>query len=557
MSTDCRISFRLMDVTAVDDATLAAPDSKPWIDLYQLHDEAGVLKPWATLEGDGIPLDGSRILFPDVPAQEYMGWWSNSMSGPDGKFASPPKLAITFSQPHTSVGLTLIFDSVVNEWASDMHIAWYGQDGAVLHEEDFAPTYADATYGPLVEDYYKIVITFAATNKPYHYLKMSGIRYGVLKMFSGDDLISANVVEEVDPLSAELRINMLYYRFYSPGGEFDMLNLSGAYRAFQQRQEMSVIAEVDGNEVDVGTYYLQEAVTDGNVTDTTCTDLMGVIDGTEYMGGLWLDGITMGDLVCEIMASANALDMYDLDPALSGIVLKGYLPICTHREALQQAAFAVGALVSCARGDRIRIFPPPTSVSATIAPDDKVIGHNLTQRELVTGVEVYVHNYSLAADASELFAEECQPGDRLVKFSAPATGLSCTGATIAEQGANWARLTVAAAGKVTLTGKTYEDQTSLVGSVYMANLPANTRPNVMTVEDCTLMADALAMAQRVYDHYQQRVVERGDLFPGSWQPGDKVRVEQLSGRALTGMIASMDIDLTGGYISGVEVVGNA
>lgn len=557
MRTDCRISFRLMDVTAADDATLSAPDSKPWIDLYQLHDETGTLKPWATLEGDGIPLDGSRTLFPDSPAREFMGWWSNSMSGPDGRFTTPPKLIITFSQPHTSVGLTLIFDAVVNEWASEMHIAWYGQSGAVLYEEDFAPTSANATYGPLVEDYYKIVITFKATNKPYHYLKMSGIRYGVLKMFGGDDLISANVVEEVDPLSAELRINMLYYQFYSPGGEFDMLNLSGAYRAFQQRQEMTVTAEIDGREVDIGTYYLQEAVTDGNVTDTTCTDLMGVIDGTEYMGGLWLDGVTMDDLVREIMASANGVDMYDLDPALAGVVLKGYLPICTHREALQQAAFAAGALVSCARGDRIRIFLPPSSVSDTIAPDDKVIGHNLTQRELVTGVEVYVHNYSLAADVGELFAEDCQTGDRLVKFSSPATGLSCTGATIAEQGANWARLTVTTAGKVTLTGKTYEDQTSLVGSVYMPNLPANTRPNVMTVEDCTLMADAQAMAQRVYDHYQQRVVERGDLFSGPWQPGDKVRIEQPSGRALTGMVTSMDIDLTGGYISGVEVVGSA
>ncbi len=557
MRTDCRISFRLMDVTAVDDAKLAAPDSKPWIDLYQLHDETGTLKPWATLEGDGIPLDGSRILFPDAPAREYMGWWSNSMSGPDGRFATPPKLTISFTQPHTSVGLTLIFDATVGEWASDMRIVWYDQSGAVLHGEDFAPVAADATYGPLVEDYYKIVITFRGTNKSYHYLKLSGIRYGALKVFGGSDLISANVVEEVDLLSDELRINMLYYRFYSPGGEFDMLNLSGAYRAFQQRQKMSVVEVIDGVETDVGTYYLQEAVTDGNVTDTTCTDLIGVIDGTEYMGGLWLDGVTMGDLVRDIMTSANAVDMYDLDPALSGVVLKGYLPVCTHRAALQQAAFAAGALVSCARSSKVRIFAPTSGVSHTIGTDDKVVGHQLTQRDLVTGVEVYVHNYSLPSDTGELFAEDCQPGDRLVKFSAPATGLACTGATIAAQGVNWARLSVPAAGKVTLTGKSYEDQTSLGGSVYIPNLPANSKANVLTVEDCTLMADAQAMAQRVYDHYQQRIVEHGDLFPGPWQPGDKVKINQVTGKALTGMVTSMEIDLTGGYISSVEVVGSA
>ena len=91
----------------------------------------------------------------------------------------------------------------------------------------------------------------------------------------------------------------------------------------------------------------------------------------------------------------------------------------------------------------------------------------------------------------------------------------------------------------------------------MPDLPANSKANVMTVEDCTLMENAQAMAQRVYDHYQQRIVEQGDLFPGAWQPGDKVQLQQTSGNALTGMITSMDIDLTSGYISSVEVIGSA
>ena len=557
MSTRCEISFRLMDVTAVDDATLSATNYKPWSDLYQIHDETQTLDPWATLEGDGIPLDGSRLLFPDNPSQEFMGVWSSTLSGSDGVFAVPPTLTVTFTEPHTSVGLTLVFSESTGDWICDMHIAWYGQSGNVIHEEDFTPVSANASYGPLVEGYYKIVITFLTTNKPYHYLKLSGLRYGVLKVFGDNDLISANVIEGVDLLSDELRINMLYYQFYSPSGEFDILDPSGAYRAFQLRQDMAVTEWINGEPMDMGTYYLQEAATDGNVTDVTCTDLLGVIDGTEYMGGLWLDGITAGDLVSDIMASAGVADLYELDAGIAGITLKGYLPICTHRAALQQVAFAAGALVSCARSNMIRIFKPSTDVLDTISPDDKVVGHSLTQRELVTGVEVYVHHYSLSDESSELFSEECQVGDRLVKFSSPAAELSCTGATIADKGVNWARLTVSEAGTVTLTGKTYEDQTSLGGSVTMPDLPANSKANVMTVEDCTLMENAQAMAQRVYDHYQQRIVEQGDLFPGAWQPGDKVQLQQTSGNALTGMITSMDIDLTSGYISSVEVIGSA
>ena len=103
---------------------------------------------------------------------------------------------------------------------------------------------------------------------------------------------------------------------------------------------MAVTEWMDGDPMDMGTYYLQEAATDGNVTDVTCTDLLGVIDGTEYMGGLWLDGITVGDLVSDIMASAGVSDLYELDADIARITLKGYLPICTHRAALQQVAFA-------------------------------------------------------------------------------------------------------------------------------------------------------------------------------------------------------------------------
>ena len=79
------------------------------------------------------------------------------------------------------------------------------------------------------------------------------------------------------------------------------------------------------------------------------------------------------------MTSADAAAYYDLAPSLAGIVIKGYLPVCTHREALQQVAFALGAVVSCARSDNIRIYPLPPATS-TITPHDKAAGHRQVQR---------------------------------------------------------------------------------------------------------------------------------------------------------------------------------
>ena len=47
------------------------------------------------------------------------------------------------------------------------------------------------------------------TNRPGRYLKLAGIDYGVYLHFSGDEIIKARVLEECDPLSAEISINTL------------------------------------------------------------------------------------------------------------------------------------------------------------------------------------------------------------------------------------------------------------------------------------------------------------------------------------------------------------
>ena len=298
-------------------------------------------------------------------------------------------------------------------------------------------------------------------------------------------------------------------------------------------------------------------VKDQHAVTIDCIDYVGLMDQTEYMGGLWLDGITAGDLLADIMQSAGIED-YEIDAELAAATVKGYLPINTHREALRQLAFAIGAMVTCARGDKLHVIRAPTAASSTIQPHDKVTGHYQEQREYVSGVEVYVHDYvlgGLSNNTTELFSADCDIGEQLVKFSSPATKLSCSGASILESGVNYARLNVAVAGMVTLTGRVYEDQTSLGGSVYAAQMPAGARVNVKTFEDCTLSADPQQTAQRIYDYYQQRVEDTGDLFPVAAAAGDKVGLQTSGSRTLTGVVESMDIDLYGGGIAKAVVVG--
>lgn len=555
MKTDCEILFELFDVTARRDGAPRAEDRQPWVKLGELHEEDQAIDKYGTLEGQGCPLDGKWALFPAQPEHAFLGLWTVSQTGEDGRFAQPPQLWVDFTQPHSSIGLTLTFAEASQDWADSLRVRWYGEQSQLLADRTYAPDQAVYFCDQQVERYFRLEFTFYSTNKPYHFLKLTGIEYGARLNLTGDRLISANVVEELDPISDTVRVGMLYFQFHSPAGTFDLLNLTGAYKMFQANQRARVTAWQDGQRLDMGDYFLQEAESDGSMTSLTCTDLTGVIDGTEYLGGMWPDGIAAGALIADIMRSAETWEDYTVHPSLVGVVVKGYLPICTHREALHRVAFAIGACVSGARGRKLRIFPLSRDSPYAITPDEKLAGHTITLRELVTGVEIYADQYSPTETQSELFREHCQPGERFIRLHAPASSLSCTGAVLLESGVNWACVRVDAPGDVTLSGCVYDVQSSLAGSVSAAQMPVNARQNVISLTGCTLIADAQAQAARIFDHYQQRLLESGDLLPGRWETGDQVRVLRQGGNALTGTITALDIDLTGGGITHAEIIG--
>lgn len=557
MRTETEISYEMVDPTAAEDGALSVTDKQPWADLDELHDHTDgrtTAGKWATCEPDEFILDGTFELLPDDPSTVDTGLWSQAQSGKDGQFAEPPVLTVTFSQPHTSLGVTLTFSEPTDDWCSALTARWYDADGALLAEQDFAPDKAVYFCDKLVQDYYKIMIIFRATNKPYRFLKLFRIDYGLIENLTDSRITEASLLEEADPISATVSVNTFRFGFHADR-RFDLLDLTGAYAVFQQQQIVRVRQKVDGVRRSMGLFFTDTpAVEDQRVVTIDCIDFVGLMDQTEYMGGLWLGGITAGDLLADIMQSAGIED-YEIDAELAAVTVKGYLPIDTHREALRQLAFAIGAMVTCARGDKLRVIRAPAAASSTIQPRDKVTGHYQEQREYVSGVEIYVHDYALGQNSTELFSGDCQVGEQLVKFSSPATELYCSGATIVESGVNYARLNVATTRTVTLTGTTYEDQISLGGSVYAVHMPADARANVKTFEDCTLTADPQTVAQKIYEYYQRRVEDTGDLFPVAAAAGEMAALQTTGGRTLTGIVESMDIDLYGGGIAKAVIVG--
>ena len=226
MRTNTRVEFGLYDVTARGDSAPSCTTAKPFCNLGcdLLLESVPSQNKYGTLEREQWLMDGSFSFFPEVPEQYFWGLWSTTQSDKSGVFADPPVLDITFTQDHSSSGLTLHFYSPTEDWASRVKIQWFSQDGGLISTALFQPNAVDYYCAKKIENYRRIRIYFLETNRPGRYLKLAGIDYGVYLHFSGHEIVEAHVLEECDPISSEISINTLNVSLYNKEGRFSILN---------------------------------------------------------------------------------------------------------------------------------------------------------------------------------------------------------------------------------------------------------------------------------------------------------------------------------------------
>lgn len=557
-TTRCEILFRMVDVTAHDDSTPSCEDVQPFVNLQQLKEDELKVANYATLERNHFVLDGSMKLFPDSPSTEKMGLWSKSRSGADGLFPAPIVLDVKFKEPHSSLGLMFRFQEYTNDYCNHLSITWYGGDGGQLSSQEYWPDSAYYFCDHQIHEYSRVAITFYEANRADRYLRVAEVIFGVVRIFGDSNLISATALEETDPVSTQLKINTLNFKFHSDG-EFSLLDMRGVWSFLQWKQKMHVYETVSGEKAYLGAYYLDEPEAESeNETSMKCIDLLGVIDQTTFKGGMYVDK-PAADLIKEIMISAGESGGFALDEALASIKLDGWIPICTHREALHQVAFAIGAVVDCSRSEQIRLYPFPTTASGTVGYDCKVIGHQVKLETLVTGVEITAHTYTPAepTDQDQELQNGFLPvGVHEITWQQPIHTLSISGATLAEHGVNYAKVNVVTEGTVVVKGKPYHDNAVVCGA-YLPELPPGAKANIRRADGATMVSAKSApdVAKRLYDYYQLRYQDSGSILLSSDQVGQRVMLESMDGQRIDGIVESLEIDLTGGYLAKTKITG--
>lgn len=319
----------------------------------------------------------------------------------------------------------------------------------------------------LAANYNNMIITF---NNESRFTRLDYIDYGTVLKY-GDSLAkkvkSALLTEEVDILSTTLPINESSIEVIDELGLFEITNPKSYYQFLQKRQRFKIYETIDGVTSLVAIHYLKEwSQTKEMLASFSLQDVIGLMSETTFYGGMY-ENVKASALIEEIM-NDYGFSNYSIDDNLKNIELTGYLKKQTHREALQQVAFALGACVSTSRIEGISIFKPNLENNGIIDSDRKLISkaHEITQKDLVTGVSLTAHAYSVDdSKTAQALKGTFNPGTYRTTFSSPYTDLSITGGTITSSNCNYADIKVEEAGEVIINGYKYEDH----GVIYSQN----------------------------------------------------------------------------------------
>lgn len=479
------VLYRDIAVGADEDAAIETTNTAAFSETDQLpfgltHEPVAVLEPNSWL------LDGTRVF----RETQRISFWSETLSGSDGVFSDPPVITISFNEQYSAMGLTFTFDPATGEYCSSMNIKWY-QGETLKSEMDFTPDKSVYFCSNKVEVFDKIAITLNATNLPYRRAKMDQIIFGLFREFGMSELRSAKIVNQTDLLVDTLPVSKFTWTLDSDDDIGFM---------FQLKQPVEVS---NGGNL-IGVYYVDKhSRSASNIYKIECYDAFGVLDESQFDGGVYLDGVSARSLFSEIIGDDFSVQYLAADTTLYGV-----LKASSRREAAQQVLFAWGTLATTDGRNGIKVFTLDETLKEVTA-GRTYTGVTVSTAAIVTEVRLTAHTYT--------------------------------------QDSN---------GSVEVGGAKYDD-TETVYSVVNPNVTATTKRNVVKIDGATLVStnNGQSIAQRVYDYYLRRNTNKAKIAWDGEALGDYVSLPTSWGETMTGHIAKMDINLSNTVAATCETIG--
>lgn len=377
-----RVTFDISDTSAVTDvsAITTTPEAATISSKAQINDNVrSSTYNFATWETGRFKLDGS-FSFPDSnPANNgEMGFVSSDLCGPDGTFSTPPTITIDFNTTHSSAGLTITFDQNTGEYATDFDVTAYNASGGVIQTVSVTNnTSVIATPLGQLANYKKLFIVIKKWSVGNRRARVLEVDFGIVKIYTDDNLIEMSAIEEMDPLSSQLPSPEFRFTVDNSDRVFNILNPTGFYAYLQERQQ--VIAEL-GLEINgvvqwvqLGDYLLLEWKSDeGSLTASfTARTNLDLMDNYDYERSTPAP-TTLYQLAVDNFAACGITN-YSVDTALQSITTNAITDKVTRKQLLQMIAIAGCANIYVTRKNVITVKQLPNTLGAatdTISLDD-------------------------------------------------------------------------------------------------------------------------------------------------------------------------------------------
>lgn len=421
------------------------------------------VKKYGTLEKNQFLLDGTYSIMPNN--KSGVALWSKRISNENGQFADPLELFVSFSKYRSSSGINLTF---TDDFCNEVYIEWY-QDETLLTSKNFNPDNIDYFCSNKVENYNSIKIVFSKTNNPFKYAKLSKIGFGISKTFLPDELMSASMVEEVNPIGAEIIISTMDFSFNSDNVEY----------IFQKQQPIKVYS----NEELLGIFFIDSSKRISKHRYSVNTiDYIGLLQNKTFMGDVY-ENEPLPNVINSIFSETNI--PYIIDASLKDKTITGHIPICTARDALVYICFALGCKATTSKIDGVSISLFNNNPKRHISENEIFLGGSFEEKDFVTSISVAEHNFIKSEEVVELYKGTDEK--QTVIFNEPMHSLIWQGCVILKSSANYAIIVKDdMADEMVLTGKKYIDQKTLHQSI--AEIVGTFEyQNDLVFEDCTLI----------------------------------------------------------------------
>lgn len=400
--------------------------------------------------------------------------------------------------------------------------------------------------------------------------------------FTRQEVVDAVVVDQTHAAGIEMPISTLEFKVIRIDSALSMFT-GELYDQLTERLPIFCYEFVGDNQVLIGKFYLD---TWKNVSvyemEFTAVDIIGLLADTDFDGIFWGTDVTLSQAFAQVFSTTNIV--YEIDASLQSAPVSGWIPPGKYRDALQQLCFAVGAMAITSRTEKLKIMPTAIPV---LYYSDKIRNKDAKQLSmellpLVASIELVSHDYTQSTEEETIFDKTLPAGEHKIVFDKPyynivVDGLGYVPFVLATEGGDY--LTTEA-GDYLEAGGEYSFGTNSVyisltaeSAILITGIPwvdskrsflfneegiTNTKNKItLSIANATLvnLVRAQAVLDLVRDYYRQRYIQKLKVLPTTIKTGDVILSNTFEEQKILSSVKSMTMDLTGGFISQMELRG--